>query len=302
MVNLLILGAGTAGLTAAIYGTRAGMSVKVIESNIYGGQVVTAPKIDNYPGMPGISGADFILSLYNQAKDSGAEILFETPLSASLKGDIKRIVTSKGEHEAQSVIIATGTKPRKLGVPGEEKFIGRGIAFCATCDGAFFKNKDVAIIGGGNVAIGDALLLSGLCRLVTIIHRSSDFKAEEMLLNLIKTKDNVRILMDTAVLSFNGNNSLETIELENTKTGTRDTLSASGVFLAIGAEPNNSVFASEVNLDKNGYVIASEDCVTNVPGVFAAGDARTKKVRQLVTSAADGAIAALAAKEYLDSI
>ena len=302
MVNLLIIGAGTAGLTAAIYGTRAGMSVKVIESNIYGGQVVTAPKIDNYPGMPGISGADFILSLYNQAKDFGAEILFETPLSASLKGDVKRIITSKGEHEAQSVIIATGTKPRKLGVPGEEKFIGRGIAFCATCEGAFFRDKDVAIIGGGNVAIGDALLLSGLCRTVTIIHRSSDFRAEEIPLNLVKTKDNVRILTDTTVLSFKGTQALEQIEIENTKTGAQDTLSASGVFLAIGAEPNNSIFASEVNLDKTGYVIAAEDCVTNVPGVFTAGDARTKKVRQLVTSAADGAIAALTAKEYLDSI
>ena len=302
MSNLLIIGAGTAGLTAAIYGTRAGMSVKVIENAIYGGQVIASPSVENYPGMPGVSGADFIVNLYKQAKDFGAEILYETIHSANLAGDIKQIVTSRGVHQANTVIIATGAKPRRLGAPGEADWIGRGIAFCATCDGAFYKGKDVAVIGGGNAAIGDALLLSGLCRTVTVIHRSARFKAEQVQVERLKGKENVQLLTDTTVKAIIGDKVLEKIEIESNLTGERSELPVAGVFIAIGAKPNNAMFAPELHLDKSGYVLAGENCHTNLPGVFVAGDARTKKVRQLVTAAADGAVSALAAKEYLDSM
>jgi len=301
MVDLLIVGAGTAGLTAAIYGTRAGMTVKIIENAIYGGQVIASPSIENYPSVPNVSGADFFLGLYQQAKHFGANILYETILSANLSGEIKEIVTSKGRHQAATVIIATGAKPRRLDVPGEADWIGRGIAFCATCDGAFYRDKDTVVVGGGNTAIGDALLLSGLCSTVTLIHRSSTFKAEQVQLECLQRRDNVQILTDTVVKEVLGDTVLEGLSIKNNITGKTSHLFADGIFLAIGAKPNPSVFEPWVHLDKNGYVIAGEDCHTNLPGVFVAGDARTKKVRQLVTATADGAVSALAAKEYLDS-
>ena len=300
MVDLLIIGAGTAGLTAAIYGARAGMSVKVIENAIYGGQVIASPSIENYPGIPNISGADFILKLYHQAKHFKAELLYETILSVNLLGEIKEIETSKGKHQAITVIIATGAKPRKLGIPEENQWIGRGIAFCAACDGAFYWGKDVAVIGGGNTAIGDALLLAGICSRVTLIHRSSTFKAEQIQLERLQRKDNVQVLTDTVVKELFGKSSLEGIRVENNITGKTSTLLLAGVFLAIGAKPDHSVFVPWVRLDNSGYVIAGEDCHTNLPGVFVAGDGRTKKVRQLVTATADGAVSALAAKEYLE--
>ena len=302
MTDLIIIGAGTAGLTAAIYGARAELSVELIEKAIYGGQIITTSSIENYPGMPGISGADFVTALFNQAEEFGAKIRYETIQSASLSGHIKQVVTSKGTHQGRAVIIATGAKPRKLGVPGEDKWIGRGVAFCATCDGALYKGKDVAVVGGGNVAIGDALLLSGICRTVTIIHRSTVFQSEQMQLHQVQAKENVRFITDAVVKEIEGDSRPEKLVIEHRESGARTELRIDGVFVAIGSEPDNGMFAPELHLDSAGYIIAGEDCRTNLPGVFAAGDARTKKVRQIVTAAADGSVAALAAKDYLDSL
>ncbi|MCL2013990.1 MAG: FAD-dependent oxidoreductase [Oscillospiraceae bacterium] len=299
MNDLIIIGAGTAGLTSAIYGVRAGLSVKVIEKAFYGGQIISTVSIENYPGMPGINGADFAVALYNQAKSLGANILYEKIESATLSGDIKKIVTSNGVHQAKTVIIATGAKPRRLGVPGEEKWIGRGVAFCATCDAPLYRGKDIAVVGGGNVAIGDAIILSELCRTVTVIHRFPVFEAEQLQLEQAKSKTNVQFITDSVVREITGDKKIEEITAENKLNGQITKIPIDGVFVAIGSEPDNSMFASEIHLDEMGYVIAGEDCRTNVPGVFAAGDTRTKKIRQIVTATADGSVSALAAKEYL---
>ena len=299
MTDLIIIGAGTAGLTAAIYGARAGLSVKIIEKAFYGGQVVATSSIENYPGMPGVHGADFAMALHKQVKDLDVQVLYETVKSVQLAGDVKHIVTSKGDHQARTVIIATGAAPRKLGVIGEDRWIGNGIAFCATCDGMLYKGKDVAVVGGGNVAIKDALFLSELCRSVTVIHRSANFRAEQRQFEQAKAKDNVKFITDSVVKEFVGESLLEKVRVENRLTGQITDIPVDGVFIAIGSEPDNTVFAGQINLDKAGYVIAAEDCHTNVPGVFVAGDTRTKQVRQLVTAAADGCVAALAAKDYL---
>ena len=299
MTDLIIIGAGTAGLTAAIYAARAGLSVKIIEKAFYGGQVVAAPSVENYPGMPGVSGADFAMALYKQVKDLNVQILYETIQSAQLGGDIKNIATSKNSHQAKAVIIATGAAPRKLGVPGEDKWIGHSVVFCAACDGTRYKDKDVAVIGGGNVAIDDALLLSDLCRSVTVVHRSANFKAEQKQLEHVKTKHNVKLVTDSVVKELIGDNSLEKVRIESKPDGQVTDIAVDGVFVAIGSVPDNSIFANEIHLDKFGYVVAGEDCLTNLPGVFVAGDTRTKQVRQLVTAAADGAVAALAAKKYI---
>ncbi|MCL2082669.1 MAG: FAD-dependent oxidoreductase [Oscillospiraceae bacterium] len=299
MNDLIIIGAGTAGLTAAIYGVRAGLSVKIIEKAVYGGQIINTLSIENYPGMPGVNGADFAVALYNQAKSLGVEILYEKIESAALSDDIKSIVTSSGIHQARAVIIATGAAPRKLGIPGEDKWIGRGVAFCATCDAPLYKGKNVAVVGGGNVAISDAVILSGLCRAVTVIHRSSKFESEQMQLEQARAKDNVRFVTDAIVKEIAGDKKVEKIIAESRLSGQVEEIQVDGVFIAIGAEPDNALFAPEIYLDKRGYIVAGEDCLTNVPGVFAAGDTRTKKIRQIVTATADGSVSALAAKEYL---
>ncbi|MCL2052960.1 MAG: thioredoxin-disulfide reductase [Oscillospiraceae bacterium] len=301
MTDIIIIGAGTAGLTAAIYGARAGLSVKVIEKAFYGGQIISTSSIENYPGMPGINGADFAIALYNQAKALGAQILYETINSVNLSSDTKAITTSKGVHEAKAVIIATGAKPRMLGVSGEEKWVGRGIAFCATCDAPLYKGKAVAVVGGGNVAIGDALLLSDLCRKVTIIHRSENFEAERMQLEQVRAKENVQFITNSNVKEIVGADKIEGLIIENKIDFQITEIPIDGLFIAIGFEPDNLLFAPEVNLDEKGYIIAGEDCKTNLPGVFVAGDTRTKAVRQIVTAANDGSISALAASEYINN-
>ena len=300
MTDLIIIGAGTAGLTAAIYAARAGLSVKIIEKAFYGGQVVTTPSIENYPGMPGVNGADFAMALHKQVRDLNVQILYETVQFAQLDGEIKYIVTSKSSYPAKTVIIATGAAPRKLDVPGEDKWLGHSVVFCATCDGARYKGKDVAVIGGGNVAIEDALLLSDLCRSVTVVHRSANFKAEQRQLVKARAKGNVKFVTDSVVKELVGDNSLERVRIENKLNGQVTDIAVDGVFVAIGSEPDNSLFANQIHLNEFGYVVAGEDCHTNLPGVFVAGDTRTKQVRQLVTAAADGAVAALAAKKYIE--
>ena len=298
MYDTIIVGAGTAGLTAAIYLRRASKKVLVFEAKSYGGQIINASIIDNYPAEPHISGFDFATKLYNQAKELGSEIRFEKVVNIK-DGDIKKVITEKDTYECKTIILATGSDNRKLGLEDEDKLIGKGISYCATCDGNFYKNKVVAVAGGGNSAIEDALYLSNLASKVYVIHRRDEFRAEDKLLNELKEKNNVEFILNSNVTKLNSNDLLESIELTD-KDGNKKVINLDGLFIAVGRIPENENFASIVNLNENGYVIATEDCNTNVPGIFVAGDNRTKTVRQLVTAASDGAIAASEAIKYIN--
>lgn len=299
MYDIAIVGAGPAGLSAAIYGTRAGKSVVVFEAMTYGGQIVNTPEIENYPGIRQISGFDFATGLYEQATGLGAEVVYEKVTGIEDKGSYKRVLTESGSYEARSVILATGAKNRPLGLDHEQELIGAGVSYCATCDGAFFKGKDVVVVGGGSTALEDAAYLCGYCRTVYLIHRRSQFRGEEAVVEKLRQKPNIIFELDSRVIRLNGESRLESIEVEQVQTGEIRTIPVDGLFVAIGQMPDNQAFSDLVNVDDAGYIRAMESCETNVPGIFTAGDCRTKKVRQLATAAADGAVAALAACEYL---
>lgn len=297
--DMIIVGAGTAGLSAAIYGARAGKKVLVLEANTYGGQIVRSPEVENYPGIAHISGYEFAQNLYEQAVNLGAEVEFENVVEIRADGREKYVVTEDNEYTALSVILATGAVNRPLGVDGEESFVGAGISYCATCDGAFFKGKDVAVVGGGSTALEDALFLSAYCRKVYLIHRRDAFRGEQKYVDNLKTKENIEFVLNSRVTALKGENFLEAVDVENKLSGEVMTLPVSGLFVAIGQMPQNGAFANLIRLDGSGYIAAGEDCRTNVEGIFTAGDCRTKTVRQLTTAASDGATAALAACEYL---
>lgn len=299
MYDIAIVGAGPAGLSAAIYGVRAGKTVIVFEALTYGGQIVNTPEIENYPGIRQISGFDFATGLYEQATELGAEVAFERVIQVVDNGETKTVITEESSYEAKTVILATGAKNRPLGVDREEELIGSGISYCATCDGMFFRGKDVAVVGGGNTALEDAAYLSAYCKTVYLIHRRDQFRGEEKAVEKLRRKENVVFVLDSVVKQLNGESSLESIIVENVKSGERQEIAVAGLFVAIGQIPDNAAFTGLVEVDKAGYVKAMEDCETNVPGIFTAGDCRTKKVRQLATAAADGAVAALAACEYI---
>ncbi len=299
MKDLLIIGAGTAGLTAAIYGQRAGLSCTVFEKYSPGGQIVNSPEVDNYPGMSGVSGYDYSMALLEQAKKFGAEIEFADVQSAQLTGKTKKISTTAGDFEAKAIIIANGAARRKLGCKGEEKFEGRGISYCATCDGAFFRGKTVAVVGGGESAFEEADYLSGICEKVYLIHRRDSFSASSTAVESLIKKKNVTVITNSVVKEVIGDSSVNSVIIQNRANGSEVTLPLSAVFVAVGLAPDNSVFSSVLRLDEYGYIIAGEDCLTNVEGVFAAGDTRTKTLRQLVTAAGDGAVAATAAFNYI---
>ena len=300
MIDVLIIGAGCAGLTAAIYAKRAGHSVVVLERLFHGGQISVTNEVENYPAIEKISGPELAGRIYEQAAALGADIRYEDVREASLAGPVKRVVTSADVYEARTVIVANGVQRRKLGCPGEEKLLGRGVSYCATCDGAFFRGKDVTVVGGGNTALEDALFLSGLCRTVTIVHRRDAFRGEQVLLDAVKKRDNVRYAFHKTVEDILGEEAVEGVRLFDARTGGRETLAAAGVFIAIGMEPDNGLFR-ELGLDENGYIRADESCRTALPGVFAAGDTRTKWLRQIITAAADGAVAATRAARYIDT-
>lgn len=298
MVDLIILGAGTAGLSAAIYGVRAGLSVQVIESGIYGGQIVNSPDVDNYPGIASISGFDFVQNLYSHAAGLGVKVVNDTIFDIQLQGSVKKLISKKQVYEAKTVILATGASHRKLGCPGEEEFAGRGVSYCATCDGAFFRGKDVAIAGGGNTALEDALFLSNNCRKVYLIHRREEFRAHKTVVEAVKARKNIELVLNYTVSEIRGTDAVESVLLAHTANGPELELAVSGIFVAIGLDPNTKLFASQVELE-NGYIKAGENCHTNIPGVFAAGDVRTKELRQLITAASDGAVAAVEAAKFL---
>ncbi|MEF9922441.1 MAG: thioredoxin-disulfide reductase [Anaerovoracaceae bacterium] len=300
MYDIIIVGAGPAGLSAAIYGVRAGKTVLLLEAISYGGQIIKTMDIENYPGIKKTSGFEFATNLFEQATELGAEIKYEKVMGIEESGDKKIVVTESGQYECTAVILATGAKNRPLGVEGEEKLIGSGISYCATCDGAFFRGKDVAVVGGGNTALEDALFLSEYCNKVYVIHRRDAFRGEEALQKQLSARPNVEFVLDSVVDKLKGDLAVEGIQVKNLKTDETDNIDVKGIFVAIGQMPENKEFNQLVDLDEKGYIAASEICKTKTPGIFTAGDCRTKTVRQLATAASDGAISALAAVEYIN--
>lgn len=294
MYDIIIVGAGPAGLTSAIYARRALKKVLVFEALSYGGQIVNTLKIDNYPAMPGVSGVSFATSLFNQTKDLGAEIKFEKVLNIEDKDKYKKVTTNIGIYKSKTVIIASGCDSRKLGISREDKLTGRGISYCAMCDGAFYKGKDVAVAGGGNSAIEDALYMSDIARKVYLIHRREEFTAEEALVNKLIAKENVEFILNENITKLNGQDKLESIEV-----GSR-TIEVSGLFIEVGRVPSNENFRKIIEVNNSGYVSAKENCHTNVAGIYVAGDVRVKKVRQLVTAVSDGAVAAMEAIKFIN--
>ena len=300
MYDIIIVGAGPAGLTAAIYARRASKKVLVLEAKSYGGQIINTLDIENYPCEPHISGFDFATKLYNQAKDLGAEIIFEKVTNILDEKFEKKVITNQNTYTSKAVILATGSENRKLGIPMEEELVGKGISYCATCDGSFYKKKKVAVVGGGNTALEDALYLSDVADLVYLIHRREEFRGEEVTTLALKQKENIVFIYNSNVTKLNAKEKLESIEVTN-KDGSVKTLEVDGLFVAVGRIPENQIFSQLIKLNDDGYVEAGEDCNTNVPGIFVAGDNRIKKVRQLVTATSDGAIAATEAVKYINN-
>lgn len=292
--DIVIIGAGCAGLTASIYAARAGKKVLILENEGIGGQIATSPKVENYPGFLEISGMEFSDKLYEQADALGVTLELDKAEKIIDNGDSKTVKTEYGEYNCKAVIIATGVKHRHLGIDAEEKYMGRGVSYCAVCDGAFYKGKDVAVVGGGNSAVQSAIMLSAICRKVYLIHRRDTFRCEQKLSEEVRNIKNIELVLDSTIADLNGDDKLSTISVEN-KAGERTNIMAEGLFVLVGQIPENSTFSDIINLDESGYIIAGEDCKTNVYGVFSAGDCRTKAIRQLTTAAADGSVAALAA-------
>ena len=302
MYDIIIAGGGPAGLTAAIYGLRAGKTVLVIEKGGFGGQIAFSPKVENIPGTKVISGAQFAEDLTEQAMALGAEVELEKVVKVEKVDGIFQVSTEEGSvYQGKAVILALGVKHRTLGLPGEEELIGNGISFCAVCDGAFYAGQEVAMIGGGNSALQEALLLSEVCAKVTVVQNLADFTGEKKLADALLEKDNVQVFFNTVVSGYEaGETGLTGLQLHNDQTGEDSYLKVDGAFLAVGLKPENEPFSHLANLNPWGYFDVGEDCCTNTEGVFVAGDCRSKIIRQVVTASADGAIAAMAACRYLD--
>ena len=300
MYDIIIIGAGPAGLTAAIYARRASKKVLVLEANSYGGQIINTLDIENYPAISHISGFDFATNIYNQAKDLGAEIVFEKVIDINDMGKEKEVITNSNKYTSKTIIIATGSENRKLGLDNEDKLVGKGISYCATCDGAFYKNKKVAVVGGGNTALEDALYLTDIAKVVYLVHRRDEFRGEDSTINLLRNKNNIEFIYNSNVTRLNAEDRLNSVELTDNNGNIRN-IEIDGLFVAVGRIPENQNFAKLINLDNSGYIIALEDCNTNVSGIFVAGDNRTKEVRQLVTATSDGAIAANEAIKYINN-
>lgn len=299
MYDIGIVGGGTAGMTAAIYGQRAGKKTIIIEGGAFGGQITSSPNVENYPGIASVSGSEFSMNLLDQAVKLGTETQTEQVTGIREENGIKIIVAGEKEYPCRSIILATGVTHRHLGVPGEERLTGAGVSYCATCDGMFFRGRDVAVVGGGSTALQDAEFLSGYCSKVYLIHRRDEFRGEDNIVKRLEKKENVEFILSAAVKEIVGENMVEKLILNHKKTGEESELPVAGVFIAVGQIPQNDAFADVVRLDGSGFILAAEDCMTSHPGIFAAGDCRTKEVRQLTTAAADGAVAALAACKYI---
>jgi len=300
MLDLIIIGSGPAGLSAAIYAARARLDFIVIEQNfISGGQVVNTYQIDNYPGCPGISGMDLGLKMREQAEGLGAKFVTETVQEISPEGSTKTVRTDQNTYEAKTLIFATGADHRRLGVKGEEELAGMGVSYCATCDGAFFKGSDVAVVGGGDVAVGDAIFLARGCRKVYVVHRRHELRAAKSLQEKMLSLPNVEMVWDSVVDSIEGENQTGALRCHNVKDDSTRVLHIDGVFIAVGILPNSGLLKGKVSMDANGYIMAGEDGRTSADGVFAAGDVRTKALRQIITACADGANCIDSVQDYL---
>lgn len=302
--DIIIIGGGVAGLTAAIYSCRAGMRVSVVESMFTGGQVALSGIIENYPGFANIDGGELALAVSNQAERLGADIVYSSIQKVELNGVVKSVYLQNGDVlEAKSIIIATGASPRKLGIDTEEKFVGRGVSYCATCDGALYKGKDVAIVGGGNSAVEEAVYLSKFAKEVYIIHRRADFRAVSAEIAKMDNTANIHKVINSQVIEIVGDKKVTSINVRNIVDNCVHNMAVEGLFVAIGRIPETALFEGQVNLDTDGYIIAGEDTVTNLDKVFVVGDVRTKSLRQIVTAVADGAVAGnSAAKAINESI
>ncbi len=299
MYDIIVIGGGPAGLTAALYALRADKSVLVLEKAAFGGQITYSPRVENIPGQAAISGNDFAAALVDQVIELGAELEPAEVTAIRDGGDVKTVVTDDGEYEAKAVIIAAGAKHRRLGLENEENLIGNGISFCAVCDGAFYQGKTVGVVGGGNSALQEALLLCGLAKKVIMVQNLPYLTGEKRLQDSVAQAENIEVMLGTVVTGYKGNGKLEGIITES-ESGERKELPLDGLFIAIGLEPQNSAFENVISLDGYGYAASDESCLTKTAGVFVAGDCRTKKIRQVTTAASDGAVAALAACDYID--
>ena len=299
MEDIIIIGAGTAGLTAAIYGQRAGLSCRIFEKYAPGGQIVNSPSIENYPGMYGVSGYDYSMALFDQAQKLGAAVEYAEVTGIDFSGEIKKVFTTAGDFEAKAVIIANGAARRKIGCKGEDEFEGRGVSYCATCDGAFFRGKTVAVVGGGESAFEETEYLAEICDKVYLIHRRDVFSAAKTAVDSVLKKKNVTVLTNSVIEEIKGGNAVSSVVLKNRANQSTVEIPLSAVFVAIGLSPDNGMYKDVLKLDESGYFDADENCGTDIAGVFAAGDTRKKHLRQLVTAASDGAAAATAAANYI---
>ncbi len=297
--DIAIVGGGPAGMTAALYAARAGKSVVLFEGDMLGGQILPTRKIDNYPALPDVDGYTFADGLTKQITALGVAVIYATVTKIEKTDDTFSLLTSGEVCCASAVILATGLKHRKLGLAGEDALIGRGISFCATCDGMFFRKKEVAVVGGGNTAVQDALVLAEYCSRVYLIHRRGELRAERNLAEQMRAKENIEFIGETVIEEFEGEENLQSLTLRNVATGAVQYLPVAALFEAIGQLPQNAAFADLVELDEDGYFIIDNNCATSFPGIFAAGDACRKNIRQLTTAVSDGTVAALSAVEYL---
>lgn len=300
MYDLIIIGAGPAGLAAGIYASRARLNAVIIEQNyVNGGQIVDTYEIDNYPGLPGLSGMDLAQKMADHAEKLGVETVNAAVTSLDLQGFVKKVVTDEGTYETRTVILASGAAHSHLGVPGEEKLSGMGVSYCATCDGAFYRNKDVAVVGGGDVAVEDAIFLARGCRRVYVIHRRDELRAAKVLQETLLALPNVEMVWNSNVKTINGDNKVESVTVVNKFDQSERTIPVSGTFIAVGIEPRSEYARNSIDMDEKGYILADETGATNIAGVYAAGDVRTKQLRQVVTAVADGANAVTSAQRYL---
>lgn len=299
--DLVIIGSGPAGLGAAIYAQRAELNTLVIEKEmVSGGQVLTTYEVDNYAGLPGIGGFDLGMKFREHADNLGAKFAEDTLIRIEEADGVKQVVCENETYAARTVIIATGAHHRKLGVPGEEELAGMGISYCATCDGAFFRSKTTAVVGGGDVAIEDAIFLARICEKVYLIHRRDELRGAKSLQNKLMAMENVEIIWDTVVDKINGTDKVSSLSLSNKKTGETREIAVDGVFIAVGISPNSEEFKGTVEMDGNGYIVAGEGGETSAAGIFAAGDVRTKQLRQIITAVADGANCVTGVERYLN--
>lgn len=301
--DVIIIGSGPAGLAAAIYGKRARLRTLVIEKQpMSGGQILNTYEVDNYPGLPGIGGFELGQKFREHAEKMETEFITAEVTGIAEEKEIKQVLTDKGEYETKTIILATGANHRKLGVPGEEELCGMGVSYCATCDGAFFRDRTVAVVGGGDVALEDALFLARACKKVYLIHRRNEFRGAKVLQEQVAQTENIEVIWDTVVEEIKGDGQVQALVLLDKKKEEKNELPVDGVFIAVGIEPNTAQIGGAVELDEGGYIIAGENTKTNVQGIFAAGDVRTKPLRQVVTAVADGANAITAVENYLHGL